>query len=270
MAVPYAEVIGDPVAHSKSPAIHKFWLAALDLEGDYRATRVAPDGLEAYLAARRGDPDWRGCNVTMPLKRSILPLVKRRDVTVEAAGAMNLVMNLDGALVGYNKDLRGFAEPFREEFPDRGLAAIVGAGGAARAAYVALAELGFSIVHVANRTRANAEAMLRSIGQRADLARGLDDPLPAVDLLVNASAIGGRGAWCRCFDLDGLPPTAIVYDIVYDPLETPLLAAARARGLRTIDGLRMLIAQAAASYVHFFEGRPPRDRDAELRAMLTS
>jgi shikimate dehydrogenase len=110
--------------------------------------------------------------------------------------------------------------------------------------------------------------MLRSLGQRAALARSLDDPIPAVDLLVNASAIGGAAADFD-FDLRWLPSTAIVYDIVYAPLETPLLAAARKRGLRTIDGLAMLIGQAAASFVHFFEGEPPRRHDGELRELLT-
>ena len=111
--------------------------------------------------------------------------------------------------------------------------------------------------------------MLREFGQAhaADLAFDLDAPIPVVDLLVNAGAIGDRGG---ALDLSALPPSAVVYDIVYDPLETPLLAAARRHGLRTIDGLDMLMGQAAASFVHFFESEPPREHDEELRRMLTS
>jgi shikimate dehydrogenase len=276
MAVPYAEVIGDPIGHSKSPLIHRFWLERLGLRRDYRATRVTPKHLRLYLDERRSDPDWVGCNVTMPLKRTILPLLDRCFAEAKAIGAVNTVMKIDrteidwphAGLVGNNTDLRGFAEPFRGPFPERGSAALIGAGGAARAALVALGALGFRITHVANRTRTKAEAMLRELGCHPDLARRLDDPLPAVDLLVNASAIGSRGAHYD-LDLSSLPPTAIVYDIVYDPPETALLAAARARGLRTIDGFQMLIGQAAASFVHFFDSEPPRDRDDELRELLT-
>ena len=277
MGVPYAEVIGDPVAHSRSPLIHQFWLEKLGIEGEYRAMRVRPDELADYFEARRRDPDWRGCNVTMPLKRRILPLVDRQFEGATVTGAANLVMKVSassigwphGGLVANNTDLRGFAEPFRRAFPDRGSAAIIGAGGAARAAFVALAALGFTIVHVANRTRSSAEALLRELGQpdAADRAFDLYAPIPAVGLLVNAGAIGDRGGG---LDLAALPPSAIVYDIVYEPLETPLLAAARARGLRTIDGLQMLVGQAAASFVHFFNGEPPREHDEELREMLTS
>ena len=276
MGVPYAEVIGDPVAHSKSPLIHKFWLGRLGLRYDYRPTRVTAEYLRLYLDERRSDPDWLGCNVTMPLKRAIVPLLDRSFPEVKATGAVNTVLKMDAAeiewphpgLAGNNTDLRGFAEPFLGQYSERGLAAIVGAGGAARAVFVALAGLGFEIVHVANRTSLNAEAMLRQLGQRPDLAHALEDPIPAVDLLVNASAIGGGGAQ-HDFDLSALAPTAIVYDIVYAPPETPLLAAARARGLRTIDGFQMLIGQAAASFVHFFDGEPPRELDHELRELLT-
>ena len=267
MGVPYAEVIGDPVAHSKSPLIHRFWLEKLGIEGDYRASRVTADELPSYLEHRRNDPDWRGSNVTAPYKVAIAP---RLDGLLEGAKttrAVNLVMNVDGKLAGANTDLRGFAEPFRQEIDERGTAALIGAGGAARAALIALVALGFSIVHVGNRTRSHAEVMLRSLGQRASLARSLEDSIPAVDLLVNASSLGSASGDAD-FDLSWLPPTAIVYDIVYAPLETPLLAAAKKRGLRTLDGLTMLIGQAAASFVLFFDVEPPREHDAELRELL--
>jgi shikimate dehydrogenase len=275
MGIPYAEVIGDPVSHSKSPLIHEFWLAKLGLQGDYRRRRVTEAELPDYLEARRRDPDWLGCNVTMPLKRSIVPLLDRNMEGVLATGAANTVIKAraeaigretDG-LVGNNTDLRGFAEPFRTDFAERGKAALIGSGGAARAAFVALAALGFRIVHLANRTPAKAEAMLRSLGQTGKTVATLETPIPDVDLLVNASALGTPGRE-RPIDIGLLPPWAIVYDIVYDPLETDLLAEARRRGLRTIDGLTMLIGQAAASFVHFFDGQPSRENDGELRALL--
>jgi len=268
MGIPYAEVIGDPVAHSKSPAIHKFWLGKLGMEGDYRQTRVTSQDLGRHLQERRRDPDWTGCNVTLPHKVDVIGLLDGLFPEAKAVGAVNLVMNHKGSLLGANGDLRGFAEPFRSQYPDRGTVALIGAGGAARAAFVALAGLNFDIVHVANRTPGHAEAMLRSLHQKGLAARSLDDRIPAVDLLVNASALGTPGNDFE-FDLRALPAHAIVYDIVYAPLETPLLAAARSRGLRTIDGLSMLIGQAAVAFVHFFDGTPPREHDAELRELLT-
>lgn len=268
MGVPYAEVIGDPIAHSKSPLIHEFWLGKLGMEGEYRRLQVTERDLGDYIEARRSDPDWLGCNVTMPHKVAIAPRLDGLLVGAKATGAVNLVMNVEGRLAGGNTDLRGFAEPFRGEFEGRGTAALIGAGGAARAAFIALSALGFSTVHVGNRTRGRAEAMLRSLGQCSSLARSLEDPIPAVDLLVNASSLGSAGTDLE-LDLEWLPATAIVYDIVYVPLETPLLAAARRRGLRAIDGLTMLIGQAAASFVHFFGGEPPREHDSELRELLT-
>ena len=268
MGVPYAEVIGDPIAHSNSPLIHNFWLEKLGLDGDYRRTRVGREELADFLEERRADPDWRGCNVTMPHKTAIVPLMGALFVAAKATGAVNLVMNVEGKLAGTNTDLRGFAEPLRRLDARGGTAAIIGAGGAARAALIALSALGYEIVHVANRTRRHAEAMLRALGHRASLACSLEDPIPAVDLLVNASALGTAGC-DHDWDLRWLPPTAIVYDIIYLPLETGLLAAARSRGLQTVDGLAMLIGQAAAAFVHFFDGEPPRAQDAELRELLT-
>lgn len=268
MGIPYAEVIGDPIAHSKSPLIHKFWLGKLGLEGDYRRTLVASHDLRAHLQMRRGDRDWAGCNVTLPHKVDVMELLDGLFPAAKTVGAVNLVMNHNGTLLGSNSDLRGFAEPFRSRYPGRGTAALLGAGGAARAAFIALAALNFDIVHIANRTPGNAEAMLRSLNQRRFKACSLTDPIPPVDLLVNASAAGSSGNDFD-FDLSALPDEAIVYDIVYAPLETPLLAAARARGLRTIDGLSMLIGQAAAAFVYFFDGIPPREYDSELRELLT-
>jgi len=269
MALPYAEVIGDPIAHSKSPMIHKFWLETLGIEAEYRAVQIGVGELAAYLQARRADPDWRGCNVTRPHKVAIVELLDALFPSPKVTGAVNTVVSSNGHLVGNNTDVRGLAEPFRDTFLERGSAALIGAGGAARAAFIALTGLGFEIVHVANRSRSNAEAMLGVFNQPSTLAYDLSEPIPAVDLLVNASAMGSGGEGVD-LDLKQLPSTAIVYDLVYDPLDTALLRTARARGLRTIDGLHMLVGQAAASFTHFFSGEPPRQYDSELRKLLTS
>jgi shikimate dehydrogenase len=268
VGIPYAEVIGDPIAHSKSPLIHKFWLEKLGIEGDYRATRVTADELPAYLGSRRADPDWRGCNVAAPHKVSALPLVDGLFPAATVATALNTVFCFEEKLVGNNTDLRGFAEPFRANYEGRGSAIVMGSGGAARAAFVALAALGFGPIDVMSRCVSKGSAMLRALGQD-QAAIAAEDVVPAVDLFVNASSMGMVGQESRPLDLSLLPPSAIVYDIVYEPLETPLLAAARERGLRTIDGLTMLVGQAAASFCHFFPDEPPRRHDEDLRELLT-
>jgi len=267
MGIPYAEVIGDPIAHSRSPAIHKFWLEKLGLEGDYRAVQISTRDLPAYLDARRADPDWRGCNVTMPLKTAAVALMDGLLPGAKAVNAVNTMFVVDGRLCGNNTDLRGFAEPFRNDRESRGNALVIGTGAAARTAFIALAALDFRTVRLGGRNAGRARSLLRSLGQRS-AAVPLDRPPPSINLLVNASAGGMTGQDPLEFDLKRLPPSAVVYDIVYQPLETPLLAQARALGLRTLDGLDMLIGQAAASFCHFFDGQPPRQHDAELRELL--
>ena len=268
MGIPYAEVIGDPIAHSKSPLIHNFWLKKLGIQAEYKATRVAAAELQGYFEHRQADPDWRGCNLTMPLKTIAVPLLKHSFPTVRAAGAVNTVFRCEDELIGSNTDLRGTAEPFRDGFGERGSALVIGSGGAARAAYVCLAALGFEPIRVMART------VNRSFPTYQDLMKfgnwlPLTDSLPPAHLVVNATPIGMIGGPSHDFDLSRLPPNAIIYDVVYDPLETRLLAEARRRGLRTIDGLTMLVGQAAHAFVHFFDGDPPREHDAELRELLT-
>ncbi|HEY0085261.1 MAG TPA: shikimate dehydrogenase, partial [Allosphingosinicella sp.] len=267
MGVPYAEVIGDPIAHSKSPAIHKFWLEATSMEGDYRATQVRKADLVPYLAERRADPDWRGCNLTMPLKAEVAPLLDGSFPAAAAAGAVNTVFRHGEKLIGNNTDLRGFAEPFRDVHQARGSALILGAGGAARAVFIALAGLGFEPVRVMAR-----KPLVRSGGHPSFMRHAwlpMERLLPAADLVVNATPIGMAGGPQLDFDLSQLPSGACAYDLVYNPLETPFLAAARRRGLRTIDGLAMLIGQAAWAFTHFFEADPPRELDGALRELLT-
>lgn len=281
---PYAEVIGDPIAQSKSPAIHTYWLDRLGLDAAYRARHVAAGELAGYLAARRSDADWRGCNVTMPHKQAVMPLLDRLDPLAARVGAVNtIVRGADGTLSGHNTDVAGFLEPLRPLL-DRPhlfrMARVLGTGGAARAIVVALAAENFVVV-LAGRDPAKARALLDELtppGEHhaIDLAHfadltdfAFDDRAGCLDLIVNASPLGMAGQPALAFDFSHAPPGSVVYDIVTDPLDTPLLQAARAAGFRTIDGLAMLIGQAAAAFGHFFGRPPPRDEgDAQLRALL--
>ncbi|AJP73597.1 shikimate dehydrogenase [Sphingomonas hengshuiensis] len=264
----YAEVIGDPIAHSKSPAIHGFWLDALGIEAEYRAAHVLPEALGDYFAARRDDPNWRGCNITIPHKQAALDHVEDRGGVRESIGAINTVVRAeDGALVGTNTDAGGFYAPISAMDLEGGHAVVIGAGGAARAILFALSRVGIARVTILNRNVLKAAALLSHFGLKGD-AVPLGSPLPPADLLVNASALGMTGQPPLVIDLSPLPEDAVVYDAVYAPLETALLAQARARDLATVDGLEMLIGQAALAFELFFGAEPPRDRDDALRALL--
>ncbi|QIG78537.1 shikimate dehydrogenase [Stakelama tenebrarum] len=270
MTAPLAEVIGDPIAHSKSPLIHRFWLDALGISGRYEACRVAAEGLGDYFVERRDRPEWRGCNITIPHKQAALDHVEDRGDVRASIGAINTVFrDEDGVLVGTNTDAAGFYAPLSGSDWNGAHAVVIGAGGASRAVLFALARMGFERVTIRNRNVLKAGALLGSFGLKGD-AVPHDAPLPPADLLVNASPLGMQGQPPLDIDLGVLPDDAVVYDIVYAPLETPLLAQARARDLATVDGLEMLIGQAAAAFALFFGAEPPRDRDAELRALLTA
>nr|WP_166177712.1 shikimate dehydrogenase [Altererythrobacter segetis] len=282
----YAEVIGDPIAQSKSPAIHGYWIGKLGLDAEYRACHVAADGLAGYLSSRREDPYWRGCNVTMPHKQAIVPLLDRLEIGAELIGAVNTVTVRRGEmLVGSNTDGAGFLEPLRPMLEKEHLfrtARVLGTGGAARAIVAALAEQGVVVV-LAGRDPAKARALLDEIDPEGehhavDIAHfaeatdfAFDDREGCFDLIVNASPLGMAGQPPLRFDFTHAPPGSVVYDIVTHPVETEFLKQARAAGFRTIDGLSMLIGQAAVAFEKFFGVAPPReDGDAELRALLTS
>ena len=284
MTRPYAEVIGDPIAQSKSPKIHGFWLEKLGIEADYRACHVPPDALPAYLAERREDPLWRGCNVTMPHKQAVMPLLTRIDSPADAIGAVNTILPVgEGQLAGTNTDAAGFLEPLAKDLAQTHyfrMARIIGTGGAARAIISALASHNFTLV-VAGRDPAKARALLDELApggehhaiDLAHFADPTDFPFDGregcLDLVVNASSLGMQGQPPLAFDWSHAPPGAIAYDIVTAPLDTPLLQTARASGHRTIDGLSMLIGQAAVAFEKFFGAPPPRQHDAELRKLLT-
>ncbi|MBR0552981.1 shikimate dehydrogenase family protein [Stakelama marina] len=268
-AKPYAEVIGDPIAHSKSPLIHNFWLDALGIDAEYRATHVAADALGDYFVQRRADPDWRGCNITLPHKQAALDHVEDRGGVRQTIGAINLATRAeDGAIIGTNTDAAGFYAPIAGLPLEGAHVAIVGAGGAARAVLFALSRMDVGRVTILNRSPMKAMGLLATFGLKGDVLP-LDASLPAAALLVNTSSLGMTGQPPLEIDLSPLPGDAVVYDIVYAPLETPLLAAAHARELDTVDGLEMLIGQAAFAFEILFGAEPPRDRDDELRDLLT-
>lgn len=268
MSIPYAEVIGDPIGHSKSPLIHGFWLERLGIDAAYRAEHVTAEGLSDYFAHRKADPDWRGCNITIPHKESALDHVEDRGGLRDSIGAINTVLrDDDGALIGTNTDAAGFYAPIADMALDGAAVAVIGAGGAARAVLFALQRAGVGPVTILNRTPLKGAALLAKFGLQGD-AVTLDAPLPPVALLVNASPLGMTGQDPLQLDLDALPEDAVVYDLVYAPLETDLLAAARDRDLATIDGLDMLIGQAAIAFELFFGEAPPREDDEELRERL--
>ena len=266
---PYAEVIGDPIAHSKSPAIHNFWLEKLGLQGSYQATLVSD--LNEYFRARRADPDWRGCNVTAPHKLAVIPFLDE----ASAIGAVNCIVREGERLVGLNTDVDGIrealalprspaeagvqieAEDWTPAFAgEHGLLKVVliGAGGAAKAARAALADAGELI----SITRQNIEET---------------QLLAGATLIINATPLGMAHAGpmppALLAALPSAAPGATVLDMVYQPLDTPLLQAARAAGLRTVDGLAMLIGQARQAFRLFFGAEPPAEHDAELRHLLS-
>lgn len=266
--LPYAEVIGDPIAHSKSPVIHNFWLGELGIEAEYRKTLVHADELARYFLKRRADPDWLGCNITIPHKIAALDYVDDPGGVRERIGAINTVAcETGGPLIGTNTDAGGFLQPLLRDKWTGSRAIMVGAGGAALAIAFALRSVGIRDLTIVARDAAKGQRLLDRMGFEGRV-QDFDVALPAADLLVNASPLGMTGHAAYAPDLSALPKRAMVYDIVYAPLETPLLAAARAAGLATLDGLEMLIGQAALAFDLFFDAQAPRDLDRELRELL--
>lgn len=265
--MPYAEVIGDPVAHSKSPLIHKYWLDELGIAADYRAFHVQPDDLAGYITRRRADPLWRGCNVTLPHKQTVIAHVADPGGVGETIGAANTIFHQAGQLVCTNTDSAGFFAPIAD-LPLAGAPVVViGSGGAARAVLFALAQMGAGPVTILARNALKASALLAHFGLKGK-ALGLQAPLPPAALVINASSLGMAGQPALDLDIAALSAETVVYDLVYAPLETPLLAAARARGLEVVDGLEMLVGQAAVAFELFFAQAPPDDPDGKLRQIL--
>lgn len=264
----FAEVIGDPIAQSKSPAIHAFWLEKAGLAFGYRATRVSRAELPDHLAKRRSDPDWRGCNVTMPLKLDAVIQADEASDRAVAAGAANVLVPKDGKLLAGNTDVGGVLQLLGPLFAKGapGGITLLGNGGAARAVLVALRLLGIAGVRIQARDLGSAYKLAVEFGLDEE-PRQFDAPIDSGGL-VNATPMGMAGGPALAVDLRGMPKHGWVFDMVSDPVETALLLSARNRGLTTIDGLSMLVEQAAASFMLLFGSEAPRQDDAALLARL--
>ena len=266
----YAEVIGDPIAHSRSPEIHKFWLEALRLDFDYRATRVARGELPAYVESRRADANWRGCNVTMPLKLDAIMQADEASDRAVAAGAANLLLRKDTGILAGNTDVGAILQllgPRLQQHPDSAIT-VLGNGGAARAVLVAMRMLGHGQVRI--QARDLGEAYKLAVEFRLEEEpRRFDVPVDSAGL-VNATPLGMAGYPTIAIDLSPMPGHGWVMDMVTEPAETALLLAARERGLATLDGLTMLVEQAAASFMLLFGHEAPRELDPQLMTRLRS
>jgi len=266
----YVEVIGDPIAQSKSPAIHKYWLDRLNLTGDYRRTLVPAHALARFLTSRRSDADWLGCNVTIPHKESAAKLVDEVDERAQAIGAINCILPGGGLLRGTNTDVDGIAAAFDGTALKAKKAVIIGGGGAARAAIFYLASRGAEI-WVLVRNGAKAEPLRKLAPVEIAQLETAPTSIGGAVAIINASPLGMAG----CPDM---PPflidaiaahgaSATLLDMVYDPLETDFLAAGREAGACIVDGLTMLIGQAARAFELFFGAEPP-PADERLRELL--
>lgn len=267
-----AGVMGWPVAHSRSPAIHGHWIRHYGLNGHYVLLPVQP---ERIADALRGLPalGFAGCNITIPHKVAAMALVDRIDPLAARIGAINtIVVDKEGRLSGYNTDAFGFIQSLLDAQPDwradAGPVTVLGAGGAARAILVALAERGAKEIRLCNRSPDKAQALAAEFGGpiRAYPWEQREAALEGAALLVNTTSLGMKGQEPLEITLDRLPRHALVCDIIYVPLETPLLAAARQRGNATVNGLGMLLNQARPAFQHWFGVLP--DVTPELRRMV--
>lgn len=266
----HAAIIGHPVAHSRSPLIHNYWLKQLGIDGNYGRRDVPPEEIDLFLANFR-ESGLVGANVTVPHKEAAFRAAEELDPVAAALGAVNTLWLQDGRLHGANTDVHGFlgnldaAEPEWARSLDE--AVVLGAGGASRAIIHGLLERGIERVAVINRTLSRAEALRDQFGSRVHPVEWRDLPARLVGkrLLVNTTSLGMKGQPPLDIDLSTLSPDALVTDAVYVPLETPLLRAAKALGLATVDGLGMLLHQAVPSFERWFRVRP--QVTPELRAL---
>ena len=263
-----AGVLGWPVAHSRSPRLHGFWLARHGIDGAYLPLPVRPARFASAVRAL-GDLGFAGANVTIPHKEAAFALCDEVSPVARRAGSVNtLTFGADGRLHGTSTDGFGFLESIREQAPGwaaaAGPAVILGAGGAVRAVAAALLDAGCPRLVLVNRTPARAAALARDLGGPVEVTDR--PPLNGAALLVNGTSLGMQGEPPLEIDLAPLPAGAVVADMVYVPLETRLLAAARARGLRGVDGLGMLLHQARPGFEDWFGVAP--QVDAELRAFV--
>lgn len=269
-----AFIIGHPIAHSRSPLIHGTWLDQHGIDGSYEPFEVLPEALPAFFERLRSG-EFAGGNVTIPHKEKVFALCDSVDPLATMIGAVNTLVVREGKIHGTNTDYLGFLGNLDAEAqgwsdgPNDAL--VIGAGGAARAILVALLRRNGGRVHVLNRTLANAHALVEEIDGPFE-AHGFEDfarLAPQIGLVVNTSSIGMHGTRFDWLDLGLLPKSALVTDIVYAPLITPLLADARAHGLKVVDGLGMLLHQAVPGFAAWFGVTPAVTPDLRRRVEAT-
>jgi shikimate dehydrogenase len=263
-------VIGWPVSHSLSPAIHGTWLRTYGIDGEYLKAAVEPENFISFIKGLAAN-GFCGGNITVPHKIEAHRLCERLDAAAEAIGAVNTVWLNAGKLAGSNTDAFGFLANLDSEAPgwDRaGPAVVIGAGGAARAIVWALRQRGFEDIRIVNRTRPRADELAAGFPPAAAFdQKDLGHAVSGARLVVNTSTLGMKGAPALDIDLSPAAPDATVCDIVYSPLETALLSQARRRGMRAVDGLGMLLHQAIPGFEIWFGVRPEVTPDLR-RAVL--
>ncbi|QJF49725.1 shikimate dehydrogenase [Roseobacter ponti] len=271
--IPLAGVIGSPIAHSRSPQLHGYWLRRYDIAGFYVPMNVAPEDVETVLHTlpRAG---FVGANVTIPHKEAALKIADEISETARSIGAANTLTFLpDGRIHADNTDGYGFMANLRQGAPawrpESGPALVLGAGGAARAVIVALLDAGVPEIYLANRTRARADELRAAFGAKITVIGWADarDAVEPAHLIVNTTSLGMTGKPPLEIDLSGLRPETLVTDLVYAPLRTGLLETAAARGCATVDGLGMLLHQGVPGFERWF-GHRPEVTDALRDAVL--
>ncbi len=271
--IPLAAVIGHPVAHSKSPNVHGYWLRKYGLKGHYIPMDIEPDKL-ADLLPRLADLGFVGANVTIPHKERVMEIADLITDRATLIGAANtLIFRKDGRIHADNTDGYGFIENIRQAIPDwnpkSGPAVVFGAGGACRAVLASLLDVGVPRIILTNRTRIRAEKLREDFGNRVQVVEWVQagNVLEEADLVVNTTSLGMTGKPEMRVPLDGLRPGAIVNDLVYTPLQTRLLATAEDRGCRVVDGLGMLLHQAVPGFERWFGKRPVVDENVRAAVL---
>jgi shikimate dehydrogenase len=273
VATPYAEVIGDPIAQSKSPLIHNHWLRTCGIAGRFAARQVPASRLADYLSDRARDPDWRGCSVTLPHKENVMRLLPSIEGAALRIGAVNCIYRAGGKLAGCNTDVEGIAHALADVPLDGAKIAVVGAGGAARAAVDHFLASGAQAIVLLVRSPLKAAALVEAAPDRISvrLQTEADLALDGVRLIVNASPLGMAGGAPMPRDLveavGRQAAGATLFDMVYRPSETDFLKAGRAAGGTAVGGLDMLIGQARTAFGLFF-GHSAPGQDDELMRLL--
>lgn len=271
--IPLAGVIGSPISHSRSPKLHAYWLKQYGIIGHYIPMDIASDDLEEAVRTlpRMG---FVGVNITIPHKEHVLRLADLVSDRAALIGSVNtLIFRTDGKVHGDNTDGYGFVTNLRQGAPgwnpQSGPAAVIGAGGAARAVLASLIDAGAPEIRLTNRTKNRAEALQREFGQKIQVFDWVQagNMLDGASTVVNASSLGMDGAADMRIPLDALSRDAVVTDLVYTPLETPLLGHARQIGCQTVDGLGMLLHQAVPGFERWF-GHKPEVTDGLRQAVL--